>query len=88
MIIDSLLPLITKAIMVIVVSEFLNKWTPKWLKPTYILPVISIGIVYFYTSEFLIADSVVVMSFAVLLYEFAGKDIIKKLFTKLKDDRI
>ena len=88
MIIDNLLPLITKAVMVLIVSEFVNKWTPKWLKPTYILPVISIGIVYFYTSEFIIADSVVVMSLSVLMYEFFGKDIIKRLFTRLRDDRI
>jgi hypothetical protein len=87
-IIDNLLPLITKAVMVLIVSEFVNKWTPKWLKPTYILPVISIGIVYFYKSEFLIADSVVVMSLSVLMYEFFGKDIIAYFFNKLKADKV
>ncbi len=88
MVIDNLMPLIVKAIMVIFGTEFVNRYTPKWFKPTYILMILSIGIVYFYKSEFLIADSFVVMSLSVLMYEFFGKDIITYFFNKLKADKV
>lgn len=88
MVIDNLMPLIVKALMVIFGTEFVNRYTPKWFKPTYILMILSIGIVYFYKSEFLIADSFVVMSLSVLMYEFFGKDIIKYIFNKLKADKV
>ncbi len=88
MVIDNLMPLIVKAIMVIFGTEFVNRYTPKWFKPTYILMILSIGIVYFYKSEFLIADSFVVMSLSVLMYEFFGKDIFKHIFNKLKADKV
>lgn len=88
MLIDNLMPLIVKAIMVIFGTEFVNRYTPKWFKPTYILMILSIGIVYFYKSEFLIADSFVVMSLSVLMYEFFGKDIITYFFNKLKADKV
>lgn len=88
MVIDNLMPLIVKALMVIFGTEFVNRYTPKWFKPTYILMILSIGIVYFYKSEFLIADSFVVMSLSVLMYEFFGKDIITFFFNKLKADKV
>ena len=88
MVIDNLMPLIVKSIMVIFGTEFVNRYTPKWFKPTYILMILSIGIVYFYKSEFLIADSFVVMSLSVLMYEFFGKDIITYFFNKLKADKV
>ena len=88
MVIDNLMPLIVKALMVIFGTEFVNRYTPKWFKPTYILMILSIGIVYFYKSEFLIADSFVVMSLSVLMYEFFGKDIITYFFNKLKADKV
>ena len=82
---ETLIPLMTKAIMVLTITEVLNRYTPKWSKPKLLIPIFSIGLVYLYGSEYLIGDSLFVASFAVLAYEFIGKDFIKIMMTKFKE---
>ena len=74
-----------KAIMVLTLTEFANRYTPKWLRPRYLLIAFSLLIVYLYNSEFLIGDSLFVMSLSVLSYELFGKDIVQKILTQFKD---
>lgn len=85
MIIDNLLPLITKAVMVLTLTELANRYTPKWLRPRYLLVAFSFLFVYLYNSEFLIADSLFVMSLSVLSYELFGKSIIDRLLNQFKE---
>lgn len=82
---EMILPYLVKAIMVLVVTEFTNHYTPKWLRPRYLLVAFSILIVYLYKSEFLIGDSLFVMSLSVLSYELFGKKIIEKLLNQFKE---
>ena len=82
---EILMPLMVKAVMVLTVTEVLNRYTPKWIKPKYLIPIFSFGLVYLYGSEYLIGDSIFVASFAVLVYEFIGKDFIKIMMTKFKE---
>ncbi len=74
-----------KSIMVLTLTEVVNRYTPKWLRPRYLLIAFSVLIVYLYRSEFLIGDSLFVASLSVLSYEFFGKSIISKLLNQFKD---
>jgi hypothetical protein len=85
MILEQLTPLMVKAIMVLILTEIANRYSPKWLRPRYILALLSILIVYLYKSEFLIGDSLVVMSLSVLSYEIFGKDAVTKIMKIIKE---
>ena len=82
---ETIIPLMVKAIMVLTLTEFANRYTPKWLRPRYLLIAFWFLIVYLYNSEFLIGDSLFVMSLSVLSYELFGKDIVQKILTQFKD---
>ena len=71
--------------MVLTLTEVVNRYTPKWLRPRYILIASSFLITYLYKSEFLIGDSLFVMSLSVLSYELFGKSIIDRLLNQFKE---
>ena len=79
------MPYLIKAIMVMTITEVLNRYTPKCVRPRYILIVLSVLIVYVYKTEYLIGDSLFVASLSVLAYELFGKTIIKDLLNKFKE---